>query len=156
MSKPLILYPQEVQHALEHGKLTIARAMEVQPSHPDMQLIQIDNSEDEKRLWKYFWAKIRNADTEFYDAEELFDSPFGKVGEEFYHADEMGLSTYPDLTLRHTGTEVKRVQDHDLDELGVFDYDTFAFNWEERYGDKFPWDSNPWIFLGKFEVSGAI
>ena len=66
------------------------------------------------------------------------------------------------LTLTHTGTEVKRVQDVAFSEivhgLGWDGNKTpysipewFMKNWQSQHPD-YPWEENPWVFIGKFEV----
>lgn len=58
------------------------------------------------------------------------------------------------LTLRHTGTEVKRVLDIDASEkysMGFGVQTVWREDWQSRHGDQYPWNENPWIWLSTFE-----
>ena len=142
--KPLTLSPEEVEQA-KTGKVTLFRLVKPQPEWNP-------GPDPGNQPGHYEFHKSPN--------------PFGKVGAEFVAEVE---HSFGDLTLKekklyliHKGTKVKRAQDIPLllirilniptDSNGFMLSGSVGGYWDEKYGDKFPWDTNPWVFIGDMEV----
>ena len=161
--KPLTLSPQEVERA-KTGKVILVRPVEPQPTD-DPDYIEAHWSGQE---FHSVWRGGQLCDGFDIDVDHVcsWDSPFGKVGAEFVAEVE---HSFGDLTLKekklyliHKGTKVKRAQDIPLllirilniptDSNGFMLSGSVGGYWDEKYGDKFPWDTNPWVFIGDMEV----
>ena len=167
--------------SLQPGELlTLARPMEPQPEWEVMRYCWNGMSEPEfwakqspfGKIGAEFWVQeewnaIPGHGKRFFIFKTGFPSDDGTT----WHPSSTMKQEASRLTLIHKGTEVKRVQYVTEDECEAMNMKLskcgfwgdneipiksrkqgFVYYWRDNYGDKYPWDSNPWIFLGKFEV----
>lgn len=158
---PTTLSPHEVLTLQKYGRVTLVRPVVSQP-------LPVKDSS----LFVLNHGLIVTPETIETILLDRYPLPFGKVGDEYFISDsheEDGPSHA--VTIIHKGKAVKRVQGvteeeaeamgMGLSKCGFYGDDEipiksrkqgFVYHWRDNYGDKFPWGTNPWVFLIDVEV----
>jgi len=159
---PLTLYPEEIIQ-LQKGEVLVVRPVEPQPVG---EIASMETADD------LTWL--------FYDKEgfnQFRKHPFGPVGSEIaIVGSELSESfNIPDFIAIHEGTTAERLEciglqdcldagitldyfNGPLNELGYdlqlkYYREEFKKYWNSRHPD-FPWQDNPWAWLGKLKLKG--